>query len=102
MPAPIWDPRAKYPEDAASFQTWFVSDLELFRRSRPDLPQGAIGVRARNKIIRAWCDARDVAELEDAAGVSPEYHQAVKTFQRTRTITLPLKRKTTKRRRKSA
>ncbi len=94
--APTWDPRTKYP-DTASFAKWFVNDLELFRKSRLDLPQGVLGVRARNKVIRAWNEAREAAEREDAAKISPEYYQAVKKFQRTRMITLPLKKKAAKR-----
>jgi hypothetical protein len=94
--AATWDPRSKYPDNAASFAKWFVSDVELFRKSRPDLPQGVLGARARNKVVRAWNKAREAAEREDAAKISPEYYQAMKTFHRTRTITLPLKKKATK------
>ena len=91
-----WDPRSKpAAPDMGSYLEWFASDLELFRRSRPDFPQGALGARARNKVIRAWNEAREAAELEDAARVSSEYHQAVKTFHRTRTITSASKKKKT-------
>ena len=87
-----WDPRTKPPDDTARYGEWLVADLELFRKSRAEFLQGALGARARNKLIRAWNAAREAAELEDAAKVSPEYYQAVKRFHRTRTITLPLKK----------
>jgi hypothetical protein len=88
-----WNPRSKYPDDIVDFATWFVNDLELFRKSRSDLPQGALGIRARNKVIRAWTEAREMAEQDDAKKISPEYYQAVRTFHRTGTIKLPLTKK---------
>jgi hypothetical protein len=88
-----WDPRAKAPAAGTGESLeWFAKDVAAFQQTRPDLPQGELGslsVRAKSRIVRPWNEAREVAELEDAKRVSSEYYDAVKKFQRTRTIMSP-------------
>lgn len=89
-----WNSRAKPPKGTDEFIRWLAEDMALFQRERPDLPQGQVlKARDRNKVARAWNAAREEAEAEDAGKVSPEWQEAVRKFHRTRTLTLPLKKK---------
>jgi hypothetical protein len=93
-----WDPRAKPPEGTDEYIKWLGSDLALFQRERPDLPQGPkVKARETKKLISAWNKAREAAELEDAGKVSPEWQDTVRRFHRTRTISsAPAKKQTRK------
>jgi hypothetical protein len=74
-----WDPRAKPPEGTDEYIKWLGSDLALFQRERPDLPQGPkVKARETKKLISAWNKAREAAELEDAGKVSPEWQDTVR------------------------
>jgi hypothetical protein len=89
-----WNPRTEPPEETTAYIQWLADDMALFRSEHPELPQGrALKARDLKKVIRAWNDAREVAEAEDAEKVSPEWGEAVRKFHRTRTITFPLTKK---------
>ncbi len=88
-----WSPRTRPPRGTNEFIHWIAEDMALFQRERLDLPQGALSARDRNKVLRAWNEAREAAEVEDAGKVSPEWQEAVRKFHRTRSLTLPLPKK---------
>jgi hypothetical protein len=82
-----WNPAAKLPKGpVVEYMQWLRDDLSAFQRERPDVPQedvATLGSRKLKKLLRAWNNARQEAELEEAEKISPAWYKTVKRFHRT-------------------
>lgn len=92
-----WDPLAVPPKGAqgSSWQRWFAEDITAFQREHPDMPQKFIGElsdRDRKKLIKAYHQARNEAELEEAKKKGDDFAKMVERFHRTGVLTMTSKR----------
>jgi hypothetical protein len=91
---PKWDPLAKSPGGAGQETLgWYIADLAAFQSAHPELPQGdtaRLSDKQRRRLIAAYSEARDRAELEEARRISPKHYEIVERAQRTGWIESPV------------